>query len=202
MPRALKTYITNLGFFELAIAAPSMKAALEAWGMRHNAFQQGFARETDDPRIIAATTAQPGVVLKRAVGSKGEFRKDAKLPASLPDVSPPRIEARKPKRPQPAKAKPARKTTRAEIISFEKERAKRDKQKAADQAKADKQRAAKRQASDAAKDALDKARTRHDAELAAIAREQDRLDQRARKEDVRWTAEHKKLQAALDKAER
>jgi len=30
MARKLKTYITNLGFFELAIAAPSMKAALEA----------------------------------------------------------------------------------------------------------------------------------------------------------------------------
>src|ERR1700733_7977574 len=101
MPRTLKTYITNLGFFELAIAAPSMKAALEAWGMRHNAFHQGFAKETDDPKIIAATTAQPGVVLKRAVGSKGEFRKDARLPAFLPDIPPPRIEAPKPRPRQP-----------------------------------------------------------------------------------------------------
>lgn len=33
MARALKTYITNLGFFELAISAPSMKAALEAAAM-------------------------------------------------------------------------------------------------------------------------------------------------------------------------
>ena len=27
MARKLKTYVTNLGFFELALAAPSMKAA-------------------------------------------------------------------------------------------------------------------------------------------------------------------------------
>ncbi|CCD90984.1 hypothetical protein BRAO375_1310007 [Bradyrhizobium sp. ORS 375] len=32
MPRKLKTYQTSLGFYDLAIAAPSMKAALEAWG--------------------------------------------------------------------------------------------------------------------------------------------------------------------------
>src|ERR1700731_3483619 len=32
MARKLKTYQTSLGFFDLAIAAPSMKAALEAWG--------------------------------------------------------------------------------------------------------------------------------------------------------------------------
>jgi hypothetical protein len=30
MPRKLKTYQTSLGFYDLAIAAPSMKAAVEA----------------------------------------------------------------------------------------------------------------------------------------------------------------------------
>jgi hypothetical protein len=34
MARKLKTYQTSLGFFDLAMAAPSMKAALEAWGER------------------------------------------------------------------------------------------------------------------------------------------------------------------------
>jgi len=29
MPRKLKTYLTSQGFYDLAIAAPSMKAALE-----------------------------------------------------------------------------------------------------------------------------------------------------------------------------
>jgi colicin import membrane protein len=31
MARKLKIYQTSMGFFDLAIAAPSMKAALEAW---------------------------------------------------------------------------------------------------------------------------------------------------------------------------
>ena len=58
MPRKLKTYQTSLGFFELAIAAPSMKAALQAWGSKSNLFHQGFAKEARDPAIIAATDGQ------------------------------------------------------------------------------------------------------------------------------------------------
>src|SRR4051812_48074180 len=45
MARKLKTYQTSLGFFDLAIAAPSMKAALEAWGAGSNLFHQGIAKE-------------------------------------------------------------------------------------------------------------------------------------------------------------
>ena len=54
MARKLKTYQTSLGFFDEAIAAPSMKAALEAWGTKTNLFHQGVAKEVDDPDIIAA----------------------------------------------------------------------------------------------------------------------------------------------------
>ena len=60
MPRKLKTFVTTLGFYELAIAAPTMKAALAAWGLERNAFQHGFAKQTDDPKIIAAAEAVPG----------------------------------------------------------------------------------------------------------------------------------------------
>jgi len=63
--RKLKTYQTSLGFYDLAIAAPSMKAALEAWGAGSNLFHQGIAYETDDPHVVAATMAKPGVVLRR-----------------------------------------------------------------------------------------------------------------------------------------
>ena len=83
MARKLKTYQTSLGFFDLAIAAPSMKAALEAWGSKTNLFHQGFAKEADDPAIVAATMATPGVVLRRAVGSTGSFSEHAKLPKDL-----------------------------------------------------------------------------------------------------------------------
>ena len=80
MAKKLKTYETSLGFFDLAIAAPSMKAALEAWGADSNLFHQGAAKESHDPDVIAATMAKPGVVLKRPVGSEGPFGEHAELP--------------------------------------------------------------------------------------------------------------------------
>jgi hypothetical protein len=46
MARKLKTYQTSLGFFEQAIAAPSMKAALEAGGANSNLFHQGAAKKS------------------------------------------------------------------------------------------------------------------------------------------------------------
>ena len=49
MAKKLKTYETSLGFFDLAIAAPSMKAALEAWGADSNLFHQGAAKQSEDP---------------------------------------------------------------------------------------------------------------------------------------------------------
>src|SRR5690242_21793986 len=85
MARKLKTYQTSLGFFDLAIAAPSMKAALGAWGVKNNLFHQGFAKESDDPDIIAATMSKPGVLLRRPVGSDGSFQEHADLPTHLGD---------------------------------------------------------------------------------------------------------------------
>ena len=45
MARKLKTYQTSLGFFDQAIAAPSTKAALAAWGADSNLFYQRAAEE-------------------------------------------------------------------------------------------------------------------------------------------------------------
>ena len=97
MARKLKTYQTSLGFFDLAIAAPSMKAALEAWGADSNLFHQGAAGESDDPDVIAATLKRPGVVLKRPVGSDGSFNEQAALPANLSGSTEPTKSARKSK---------------------------------------------------------------------------------------------------------
>ena len=84
MARKLKTYQTSLGFLDLAVAAPSMKAALEAWGADSNLFHQGAAKQSEDPDVIAATMAAPGVVLKRPVGSSGAFQSTP----SCPPISP------------------------------------------------------------------------------------------------------------------
>jgi hypothetical protein len=83
MARKLKTYQTSLGFFDQAIAAPSMKAALEAWGADSNLFHQGAAKESHDPDVIAATLAMPGVVLRRPVGTDRPFSEHAELPTDL-----------------------------------------------------------------------------------------------------------------------
>jgi hypothetical protein len=83
MARKLKTYQTSLGFYDLAIAAPSMKAALDAWGADSNLFRQGAAKQSDDPDVIAATMAVPGIVLKRPIGSSGTFKENAELPTDL-----------------------------------------------------------------------------------------------------------------------
>src|SRR3954447_23875029 len=95
MARKLKTYDTSLGFFDLAMAAPSMKAALEAWGADSNLFHQGAAKESDDPDVIAATMARPGVVLRRAVGSDGSLGEHAALPSDLGGGEIPQKAARK-----------------------------------------------------------------------------------------------------------
>src|SRR5882757_4294567 len=104
MARKLKTYQTSLGFFDQAIAAPSMKAALEAWGADSNLFHQGAAKESDDPDVIAATMAKPGVVLKRPVGSNGPFGEHAELPANLGVGGKPAKAARQPEGRKPKKA--------------------------------------------------------------------------------------------------
>jgi colicin import membrane protein len=77
MARKLKTYQTSPGFYDLALASPSIKAALEAWGAESNLFQQGVANESKD--VVAATMAKPGV------GSNGLFTEHAVLPTELAD---------------------------------------------------------------------------------------------------------------------
>ena len=101
MARKLKTFRTSLGFYDLAIAAPSMKAPLEAWGADSNLFHQGVAKETDDPDVVAATVAKPGVVLKRPAGSSGRFAEHSDLPINL-ESGENRIQREK-RRPKPAK---------------------------------------------------------------------------------------------------
>lgn len=75
-----KTYQTSLGFYDLAIAAPSMKATLEALGRRSNLFHQGVAKETEDADVVDPAMTKPGVVLKRPAGSKGRFAEHSELP--------------------------------------------------------------------------------------------------------------------------
>jgi colicin import membrane protein len=75
--RRLKVFRAHLGFYDTIVAAPSQKAALEAWGAGANEFHQGFAAETKEPALVAAALEKPGIVLKRQFGTKGAFEPDA-----------------------------------------------------------------------------------------------------------------------------
>jgi hypothetical protein len=212
MPRKLKTFITNIGFFELALAAPSMKAALDAWGMGHNAFQHGFAKQTDDPKIVAATMAKPGTVLRRAVGTKGAFTEHPELPKDLWKLDAPKTQPARQKVKAPAKprvpAKPAADDTkdRAAILSFEKAKQRRDaarkKEEAEADAKREKDRARTERAVAKADDSLDRAKAHHEDIVAAIAADQEKLDRRTAAEKKRWDAERTKLEDARARATR
>jgi hypothetical protein len=129
MARKLKTYQTSLGFFDQAIAAPSMKAALEAWGADSNLFHQGAAKESDDPDIIAATMKRPGVVLRRPVGSGGPFGEHAILPTNLGSGGRPAKASRKPARPhlkEPAARTVDKAAEGKAALAYEREQKRRD----------------------------------------------------------------------------
>src|ERR1700752_2826710 len=127
MARKLKTYQTSLGFYDLAVAAPSMKAALEAWGAGSNLFHQGVAKETDDPDVVAATMSKPGVVLKPPAGSNGRFAEHSDLPSDLESgVHRARRGRHRPKPAQRAAPKISEQEARKAAADFEKERKRRE----------------------------------------------------------------------------
>jgi len=178
MARKLKTYQTSLGFFDQAIAAPSMKAALEAWGADSNLFHQGAAKESDDPNVIAATMAKPGVVLRRPVGSDGPFGEHAELPANLGGSAKPAMAARKPegRKPKKASARPVDKAAeRKAALAYERERKNREREQAREEAARQRERERRQQAIDKAQAALDRAEAEHSDRAAAIRAETEAL---------------------------
>jgi colicin import membrane protein len=140
MARKLKTYQTSLGFYDLAIAAPSMKAALEAWGAGSNLFHQGVAKESGDPDVVAATMSKPGVVLRRPVGSDGPFREHADLPMDLVGDGPQTM--LKPKEQVPGTTDDT--AARTAALAFEREQRRREKQRLKEEATAERHRQATR----------------------------------------------------------
>jgi hypothetical protein len=192
MVRKLKTYVTSIGFFDLAIAAPSMKAALEAWGADSNLFHQGAAIESDDPDVVAATMKKPGVVLKRPVGSNKSFGGSANLPTDLSPFAEPRKAAPKARVGRAASGED-RATERRAAQAYEKEQKRRDRERA----KAEEARERTQAAVDKAQRALEKAEREHQDRAAALRSDIDALEKKLRKEDDRWDKNRSRLQAAV-----
>jgi len=201
MARKLKTFTTSAGFFDLAVAAPSMKAALEAWGSKNNLFQHGFAKISDDPKIVAATMARPGVVLRRPVGTSGAFSEHADLPTDLPVGKAKHAPAkRSAKRPEPPTKAIDDKTAREAARAFEKEQKRRDSERRKEEADREKERGRRERAIAAAEAALEQARRDHAARLNDIEKDRAALDKRSQAEDARWRKKKQELEAELRKA--
>ena len=75
MAPRLKVFVTSDGFTDYVVATSSKAKALAAWGLRQDVFKEGRAEETSDPDLVAAATAQPGEVLRRPAGTRGELAK-------------------------------------------------------------------------------------------------------------------------------
>ena len=196
MAKKLKVYQTSIGFFDLAVAAPSMKAAADAWGSDPDIFRRGFAKQTDDPKVVQATTAMPGVVLRRPVGSYGEFTEKAALPRvpeggrrQAPLDRAERASAGKKTDTTSNAAATLEKEKRDAAAALEKER----KRQALDHAKAEAERERAKQQRERmiakADAAFERARNRHDGAMDAIRQRREELDRDEAREDERWRRE-------------
>ena len=201
MPRKLKTYLTSIAFFELAIAAPSMKAALEAWGSKGNLFHQGFAKETEDPAIIAATMAKPGVVLRRAVGSNDTFSENAVLPRDFGIDS---VKQMPKKAPPVAKEPQARKlddkAAAAAVREFEREKRRREREREKEAVAQEKRRKQRELTIAKAETALEEAKRIHETKIGEIEDARSALDRKLEAEDAKWQKQRASLEAVLARA--
>lgn len=70
--KKLKVFRTPIGFHDAYVAAPSQKAALEAWGSDSNLFAAGVAELITDPKLTKEPLARPGEVVRVLRGSAAE----------------------------------------------------------------------------------------------------------------------------------
>lgn len=199
MARKLKVFHASIGFFELAVAAPSMKAASEAWGSNQDIFKNGLAKETDDGKIVEAAMASPGVVLRRPVGSDDPFSQKAALP-KVPDAE------KKPPQDRPAANANKKQDTeddqrQAEGLARKKEQEAEALARKKAEDERERLRKQREQAIAKANAEFEKATARHEGAVKALARRQDELDQDIAQEKKQWEEvqrEHKDALKALD----
>ena len=200
MARKLKTYQTSFGFFEQAIAAPSMKAALEAWSADSNLFHQGAAKESTDPNVIAATMAKPGVVLKRPVGSDGGFGEHAELPTNLGEDGRKKLADKPSAKAKKSSAQPDKATDRKAAKAYERQRQRRERGEAKEEAAQEEERERRRKAVANAQAALNEAMSEYEERAETLNDERNSLEKRLQAENERWALEKKKLESGLRRA--
>ena len=180
MPRALKVFRTPIGFHDAYVAAPTKKAALEAWGSTHDLFARGVAEIVTDPALTEEPLATPGKVIKRSRGTTAEQI------AALPTVErPDRAASGDEDEPQRSTSAKAKAKTPAKPKARPKPPPPRPSPEALEAAEAE----------------LEAAGRRHEDDTRALAREQAALDRRRRDLERTQAAERAKFQEAVDRAD-
>jgi len=201
MAKKLKVYQTSIGFFDLAVAAPSMKAAAQAWGSDPDIFKRGFAKQTEDPKVMEAAKATPGVVLRRPVGSREKFTEKAALPRA-PEAGQraQKDTAQREHASKKADTKSAEKAALKASAALEKEKDR----EARDRAKAEAQRAREIRQRELviakANTVFERARSRHEDAMNSIKQRRKELDKAEADEDERWEREQQAYDASLKEA--
>ncbi|GEM70272.1 hypothetical protein [Sphingomonas aquatilis] len=103
MARKLKVFRTPIGFHDAYVAAPSQKAALQAWGTETDLFARGVAEQVTDAALMEEPLAHPGDVIRKTRGTVDDHM--AALPAN-PKRKPPDATDAPPAKPRRTKPKP------------------------------------------------------------------------------------------------
>ena len=106
MARKLKVFRTPIGFHDAYVAAPSQKAALQAWGTETDLFARGVAEQVTDAALMEEPLAHPGDVIRKTRGTVDDHM--AALPATpkrKPTDAPPAKPRRTKPKPRPSRSK-------------------------------------------------------------------------------------------------
>ncbi len=196
----LKVYRLPVGFHDAYVAAPSQKAAIEAWGSDKDVFQRGQAELVEDPKLTREPLASPGEVIKRLRGTAAE-----QMAALRKEEPAPRRKSRRTFSEAEPQAK-ARSSTRAKPSPAAKRQARPQPAPRPKPPPKPKPRPS-RAALDKAEQALADAEERHQQDRrkiaereAALARERKALEEKQADERERLEARRDKAAAAYDKA--
>ena len=171
MPRKLKVFRTTTGFHDAYVAAPSQKAALEAWGADADLFARGVAEQVTDKKLMTEPLERPGEVIKVSRGD---------LSAQLKALGPRKKKARaraKPEEPEDEVEKPRKaiKPPRPKPPP-------------------------KRDQVDAAEAALKQARQRHSGEAEKLVAERDAIERKLAALEAKQDKELNRLERKRDEA--
>lgn len=129
--RKLKVFRTGAGFYDAYVAAPTQKAAIEAWGADPRTFARGDAEVVTDPALIAEALAKPGEVIRKkrgelaeqlaALGPARKPKAPREQPEPMPAAKPARAAAAARPKPRPRPRRDALERAEAAMRAFEAE---------------------------------------------------------------------------------